>query len=143
MLGLTKRKTDSRRRKGLAGIIMCLMPILVLGVLPLQASPDIKVRVFGREISFDAEPVMDNGRIMVPVRKIGDAFAQRGHVQRKHTQPIVQVFAEAAIAHHGGQIPVGGSDDADIHLGFSQVIAHPLETAAFQNAEEEPLGFQG
>lgn len=74
MLGLTKRKKDNRRKKGLAGIALCLLPLLGLGVLPLRASPDIKVRVFGRELSFDAGPVMENGRIMVPVRKIGDAL---------------------------------------------------------------------
>ena len=41
-------------------------------------------------------------------------FAQGGDPEVDDTETVVEVFAEAALFHHGGKIAVGSSKDADV-----------------------------
>ena len=69
-------------------------------------------------------------------------LAQRGQVQRHDVDPVEQVLAEAARADQGGQVLVGGGDDAHVHrdaLG----PADPLEGAFLDHPQDLGLGFQG
>src|SRR5262245_7085977 len=43
------------------------------------------------------------------------ARAQGRHLDRDDVEPIVEVFAELALADQGGQVPVGGGDHAHVH----------------------------
>ena len=42
-------------------------------------------------------------------------LAQRRKLNRDDVQPVVEVLAEAALAHHGGQVGIGCGQDA--HIG--------------------------
>lgn len=63
-------------RKTLLGVFLALS-IIVLSNLPVSAGQPIKVLVEGQPVSFDVKPVMEMGRILVPVRAIFEALGAR------------------------------------------------------------------
>ena len=52
------------------------------------------------------------------------AAAQGRQVQRQGTDPVKQVAAEPSLLHHGGQVLIGGTDNAHIN-GDDPITAHP------------------
>jgi hypothetical protein len=49
-----------------------------------------------------------------------DVIAQGGHVDRKDVEPVVEVFAELALADQVLEVLVRGGDDADVGMhGFA------------------------
>ena len=51
----------------------------------------------------------------------------------KYFQPVIKVFAERPLLHHGGKIAMGGRDEADVNL-MRAVAAEPLKFLLLQNA---------
>ena len=72
-------------------------------------------------------------------RDVLAAIAQRRERDREHVEPIVQVAAEAALAHFLGQIAVGRGDDAHVDVHRARA-AQPLELSFLQHAQQ--LGLQ-
>jgi len=44
------------------------------------------------------------------------AVAQRGNQNREYVEPVIEVFAEAALARELGEVAIGGRDDTHIDL---------------------------
>jgi hypothetical protein len=68
-------------------------------------------------------------------RQVIAALAQGRHQDLDHVQPVVQVLAEAAGLHVGGQVLVGGADHAHVHrlfLGGAERAHLPLLDGAQQ-----------
>ena len=63
------------------------------------------------------------------------ALPQRGQVHVKNAQPVEEVVAEPSGSHLGHQIPVGGSDKADVGLEGRRP-SDPLELSLLQHAED-------
>ena len=63
------------------------------------------------------------------------ALAQGGHRDGIDIEPIIEVLTEGALAHHGGQIPIGGRDDADVHLDGGHP-AHPYNLFFLYNPQQ-------
>lgn len=73
--GLRDRRNRWRRTVGfLLGAL--LWGGISLGAFsgPAEAAGEISVLVFGEKLDFDVPPVMDNGRLLVPTRYIGEAL---------------------------------------------------------------------
>lgn len=51
-----------------------LLVVFILGLIPVHAANSISVIVNGRSIQFDVQPVIENGRTLVPVRAIFEAL---------------------------------------------------------------------
>lgn len=70
--------------------------------------------------------------------QIAAAFAERRHADREHIEPVVQIFAEPAMLHHGRQRLVGGRDQSniDIELRFPTDASN---LALLQDAQELDL----
>ena len=68
--------------------------------------------------------------------------AQRGHSNRNHLEPEIQILAEPIFANLFGQIAMRGGDDAnvDFHLGGR---AHWTESFALDDAEQLGLHVHG
>ena len=47
-------------------------------------------------------------------REVIEPFAQWGHPERDHVQPVIEVLAKPARLDEAGEALVGGGDDADI-----------------------------
>ncbi len=56
-------------------------------------------------------------------------------------ETVVEILAKRAVANQGGQIAVGRGDQANIHLAFGG-LAHPLDLARLQYAQQFTLGLQ-
>ena len=68
-------------------------------------------------------------------RDVVAPLAQRRDVQRHHAQAVEQVLAEAALAHGGVEVAVGGRDDAHVDvLGFARPDRRHL--AALEHAQQ-------
>ena len=63
------------------------------------------------------------------------AYAQRGKRDDVEGEAIQQVGAETAICGAGGQVDIGGGDDAHVR-GDRVFAAQPLELAVFDHAQE-------
>src|SRR5580698_3515521 len=68
-------------------------------------------------------------------------LAQCGRANRKHVQAIEQVLTKLVIGDRGGQVPIGGSHQAKIHLDGS-VAAQPFKLLILQHAQQLRLQFQ-
>src|SRR5450759_3953857 len=60
---------------------------------------------------------------------------QRGHLHRERAEPVEQVLAEKALAHHPRHVAVGGRDDPHVHLNLAGA-ADVAEGRGIQHAEE-------
>src|SRR5262249_60340009 len=68
-------------------------------------------------------------------RQVLEAVTQRGQPERDHVQAEEEVLAEAPGTSLRLQVPVGGRDDAGVHLErFS--ATHPLEAALLEEAQQ-------
>ena len=68
-------------------------------------------------------------------RDVFAALTQRRHENRKHVQPVIQVFAKLAFAGALGEIAVGGGDDAHIHL-HRPLATDGIDLAFLQRAQQ-------
>lgn len=76
------------------------------------------------------------------LRQIFAPRTQRRNLQRKHVEPIVQVFAESSVGHHLLKLAVGRCDDPGIdgdRLGSAYAVKLPL----LQGAKQLDLQLQG
>ena len=62
-------------------------------------------------------------------------LAQGRHVDGKHVEAIIEIFAEAAFLRQLGQVPVGGRDDAHIDL-HRALGADGIDFAFLQHAQQ-------
>ena len=67
---------------------------------------------------------------------------QRRHLNGHHVEPVVQVFAEVAVAHLQGKIAGGGGDDAHVHLDLG-AAPDPLEDLFLKDTDDLALGLHG
>ena len=74
--------------------------------------------------------------------EVGGAFAQGGDGELDGGEAPVEVGAEAAFAREGGEVAVGGGDDADVHGDFAGA-AEGLDAAFLEDAEEDALDVRG
>ena len=63
-----------------------------------------------------------------------------GDGEGEDIEPEPEILAEAAGGDHGGEIPVGGRDDAGIRMQ-RLASSHPLEFLVLEDPEELHLGF--
>ena len=75
-------------------------------------------------------------------REILGPLAERRHVKDDPAEAKVEIVPEAALVSPGGEVAVGGGDDADIDAAAS-ARAHGADLALGQEAEERRLGLQG
>src|SRR5690242_11653268 len=66
-------------------------------------------------------------------KDILNAFAQRGHVHRKHVEPIIKVLAKLALLDVADQVAIRSGDDAHVDLDRA-AAADALKLALLQNA---------
>lgn len=60
-------------RKLLVSLVLLCFPFFYLGGAdPAQAEPPPKVYLDGQRVVFDVDPVIENGRVLVPCRKLGE-----------------------------------------------------------------------
>ena len=71
-------------------------------------------------------------------RNILATLAQRGHFNRKHIQPIVQILTKRTFVDHFFQIAVSRSQNAHIGL-YRARTAHPFEALLLQHAQQFDL----
>lgn len=66
-----------KKSKGILLVLLFgfLLLFLSLGKGPLAAASEIRVLVFGKAINFDTPPRLEEGRVLVPMRQIGEALA--------------------------------------------------------------------
>ena len=83
---------------------------------------------------FQIEPGQ-HGNILPPL-------PQGRNADLHHVQAVEQVLPEGALGHLLLQVPVGGGDDAHIHLNVPQA-AHPLEAPVLQKGQQLGLHGQG
>ena len=79
------------------------------------------------------------GEMMRQSANVLGPFAQGRNAQIDDIQAIQKVFAEGAVLDRFGQVPVGGGDDADIHLDRLGA-ADPVDFAFLNGAQQ--LGLQ-
>src|SRR6266404_549774 len=72
-------------------------------------------------------------------RDIGDAFAQRRHLDREHVQPVEEVGPEGVVLDRGLQIPIGGGDDPHVDLD-RPARTDALELPLLEHPQERKLG---
>ncbi len=58
-------------------------------------------------------------------------FPQGRRTELDDAQPLVEIQTECAVVDHGGEVPVGGGDDADVHRDLLRALAYALETSLF------------
>ena len=97
--------------------------------------PDLGHRhaVFGGEL---AQEVIEQRRDVVL------ALAQRRNRDVDHVQPVIQVFTELAGLDAFGQPAVGGGDDPHVGVDAIPFVAHALDLAGFEEAEQQRLHAQ-
>jgi hypothetical protein len=72
-------------------------------------------------------------------RDVFAAFPQRRDSDRKHIQPVVEVFAKAPGANHLREVAMGGGDQSDIDMKGS-IAPQPFEFVLLNGAQK--LGLQ-
>jgi transcriptional regulator with GAF, ATPase, and Fis domain len=84
----------------------------------------------------EPEPLVEGGReVLGEQRDVRAPLAQRGHGDRDRAEAVEEVLAEKALPHHGLEVPVGGGDDADVHLELGRA-AEVAEGGGVEHAEE-------
>ena len=86
----------------------------------------------------DFHPVFAREAAQKMIRQDRDvirAFAQRGHMHRKHVEAVIEILAKLALAHVRQQIAVRRRDDADIDLDGA-AATDALELALLEHAQE-------
>jgi len=63
------------------------------------------------------------------------AFPQRRQVDPQHVDPVVEVFAEFALAHEGLDVAVGRGDDPHVYLD-RLVAAQPFEGLVLEDPQQ-------
>ena len=71
-------------------------------------------------------------------RDVGHALAQRRHGDADAREPVIQIFAEQAVAHALLQLAVGGGNDAHVHLNGAHA-PHGPHLALLQHAQQLDL----
>lgn len=101
----------------LLGILLCLtltLSFLSAGICLAEEEP-IKVIIDGEQVEFDAQPVMKNDRVMVPVRKVfeklsaevlWDPFFERVIINYNESDQIVMYIHDEAVFKNGIQMKV-------------------------------------
>ena len=74
-------------------------------------------------------------------RDIFGAIAQRGNLNGKYVEAVVEVATESALSDTVGEVGVGGGDDADVHA-LSARAAETLELLLLKDAEKLGLEFE-
>jgi len=59
------------------------------------------------------------------IEMVAAARAQRGHGEREHAEPEVEIFAEGLLFDHRREIAVGGGDEADVDRLFFRPADRP------------------
>src|SRR5262249_38303866 len=67
--------------------------------------------------------------------------SQRGKLDGKDAEPIVEILAEAATADVGEEVAIAGRDHADVDVAGC-VLPHPLVPTFLKHAEEPRLPFE-
>ncbi len=75
-------------------------------------------------------------------RDVFGALAERGDLDGKNIQAVVEVTAEGALGDALRKIHVGGGDDADVHA-LRAIAAEPLEFLLLKHAKKFRLKFEG
>ena len=75
-------------------------------------------------------------------RDVVQPFAQGRHLQRVDAEAVIEVGAEAALAHLDRQDAIGGGDDAHVDM-MKAVGADPLHLAELHGAQQLGLDRQG
>jgi hypothetical protein len=75
-------------------------------------------------------------------RDIGPTFAEGGHLQREHIEPIEEVRAEGAVCDGGLQIAIRCRDHANVRADGA-AASDALEFAFLQHAEQHDLRLGG
>ena len=83
----------------------------------------------GAELDALGQEVVGQGHDLLP------ALAQGWDVHRHDVEAVEEVFAEVAGVHGLLEVPVGGGDDADIHLDRARA-PHPAELALLEDTQE-------
>ena len=116
------------------------------GVLefPHVAGPVVALEQLQR-LRLDAQPLQPQAepaafaKVTGQQGNVAGALAQRRGVDREHAQPVVEVGPELPFDHRLLQIPVGGRQDAHVHLERG-IVADPLQIAVLQHSQQ--LGLQ-
>ena len=82
------------------------------------------------------------GEIFDEQGDIGPTFAQGGHVQWEHVEPIEEVRAEGAVGDGSVQISIRSGNHADVHAD-RPAATDPLEFVLLQHAQQHDLGLGG
>jgi hypothetical protein len=76
------------------------------------------------------------------VRYVFSPLAERGNVQWKNAQPVIEVFAETPCSYIRNKVAVGCCDDTHIHM-TGRIITYALILTFLQNAQQFRLEFDG
>jgi hypothetical protein len=76
------------------------------------------------------------------LRDVFFALTKRRDPQGHNREPVVKVFTKGGVLNHGGEVTVGGGDDADVDVDGSSG-ADLGEVSFLENAKELDLNFQG
>src|SRR6185369_2501103 len=85
----------------------------------------------GARGELSGEPLGEEDDVVPP-------FAQRGHGERKHAQPVEEVLPELSLGHGAAEVAVRRGDDPDVHAARPRA-AHRLELALLQDAKKLSL----
>jgi hypothetical protein len=75
------------------------------------------------------------GNILLPL-------PQGRNVNGIHIEPVIQVFPESSVVHHLCQIPVGRTDDANVHLN-GLTAPDSIEFLGLEHPQQPDLSCQG
>jgi hypothetical protein len=75
-------------------------------------------------------------------RNILAALAQWRDAQADHIQTVIEILAKTALLDHGGQLAVGGSEDADVD-GNTVRRTHGPDLLLLQSAQQLRLQVEG
>ena len=140
-------KSMQRLAEGVLTQLASLLNVDCAGILVLRDRPRVHgqaglrpaCHAADRFLIFHREFVQE---ISFQQREVLSSLSQAWQLDLNHGQPIVQVFPECALAHHGSQISIGGGDDSDIDR-FGSRGAHALYLVVLQNPQKLALGSQG
>ncbi len=88
-------------RKLTAALIAAVLCIIAV---PVLAEEPVRVTVDGRELAFDQPPVIENDRVLVPVRAIFEALGARVTWQEQNRQVTAAKDADTVILWIGKQV---------------------------------------
>ena len=81
------------------------------------------------------------GEVSDQVGNVAEPLAQRRHLDRKHVQPEVEVFAERARRHRILEPAVGGRERPDVDM-LAPLGADALDLAALEHPQQLGLGLE-